>query len=268
MNFVSNLAIMVVPRWVRIAVLVILALLGSIYLATAAIGIIDSDRPGWIEAGTYILGILLPFLIGGLLLSYSHSGVDALVSRSALFLTETVPAMTVLFEEPGQDFEASKTSGRFPKIAAPEIQIQAAANSSIANYVVLVRPSRGLPNELNQCLRRLPFRVELNATKANVNILILRSLVKDLSKAADVTELFGHSIAGARHEGYWIADSMTDCLLDGKPYLAIVAVKRLAPEFLTNPVHQLDFAQDLMLMLRAMLHERPELFEPATGASV
>ena len=86
MNLISHVAIVVVPRWVRVLVVVILATLSIIYLGLSVLGIYDSTRPGWIEAGTYILGILLPFVLIGLILlgimvAAHMGGVPAGLSR-------------------------------------------------------------------------------------------------------------------------------------------------------------------------------------------
>jgi hypothetical protein len=259
-DLINNASILVIPRWVRATVLSILGLLALLYLITSAIGIIDNTRSGWIEAGTYILGILLPFLLIGMIVSYSHSGVDALVARSAYFLSDSIPSLTVMFCEPADNFRNAFTRGDAKARSMPKVRVQSAPNMSIANYVVTAASlSEAKPGEpVTQ--RKVVFRIELNATKANVNILFARKLL--VTKPAP-EELFPHSIDGARHEGYWFASGYTPRHLDGTDYEAIVAVKRLDTDFLSNPIRRLDFGQDLILMLRAMLSERPELFEPA-----
>jgi hypothetical protein len=263
MNLVSNISILVVPRWVRNLVLAIMALLSLCYLALAIIGVLDQDRPGWIEAGTYILGILIPFLLIGLLAAYSQSGVEALVARTARFLDETIPALCNLFNEPVGPYRLAGKQAAAPRARRPKVYVQSAQDLAIANYIVLARPQAPFADPDALALRRIPFRIELNADKANVNILLDPAALKTHGMAKSIAELFPHSTKGAAHEGYWFADGFIERELSGQSYCAAVAVKRLPPEFLTSPVARLAFGQDLILMLRAMLAEQPSLFAKA-----
>ncbi|MXO56702.1 hypothetical protein [Pontixanthobacter gangjinensis] len=267
MNLVSNISILVVPRWVRNTVLIILATLSAAYFALAIIGIVDHQRPGWIEAGTYILGILIPFLLIGLIVSYSQSGVEALIARSARFLDETIPSLCTLFNEPDGEFRNIGSRNKPSAMKRPDILVQSAQDLAIANYIVTVRPQAPFDANADASERLVPFRIELNAHKANVNVLLSCEAVGSGRAAESAKDLFPHSIGGAEHEGYWFAKGFIEREMNDKHYCAIVAVKQLPDDFLSNPIARLAFGQDLILMLRAMLAERPDLFHLASSTA-
>jgi hypothetical protein len=255
MELISNVAIVMVPRWVRASVIGILAALALLYMGLGFAGIYDNTRPGWLEASTYILGILLPLVLIGLLVGFSHSGVDALIRRNARFLRQSIPAMAALLGDPPGDFVPM--SNVQPKDAAPpRILVQSAANLSIANYCVTITPEFAERMDGLGEKRQIAFRIELNATKANVNVLLPLACAKQKPET-----IFPHSIRGAANEGYWFAQELIGRKWRGIDYVAIVAARKLDADFLTNPVKQIDFGQDLMFMLRSMLWERPELFQ-------
>lgn len=254
MNLISHVAIVVVPRWVRVLVVVILATLSIIYLGLSVLGIYDSTRPGWIEAGTYILGILQPFVLIGLILGFGESGVDGLVRRNAEFLSDTLPKLAVMIGDPDTGMTAAPT--RTLKLSsAPAIQVQAARNSSIANYCMTIDADYARNLDGYGHTRQLVFRVELNAMKANVNVMLPVA-----AKARSLRDLLPHSIAGAEKEGYWFAETPVLRKFPQGEFISLVGVIRLGAEFMTSPVQRLQFGQDLMLMLRSFLHERPDLF--------
>lgn len=265
MTGVSSLSIIVIPKWVRFTVIAILGCLSLIYLGFAIIGVLDSSRPGWIEAGSYVLGTLVPLILLGLILSFSQSGVEALAERTSDYLARGIPALTRLFYEPqGRFLRAGQTVG--PKshgAIQPEVMVQANHGHSIANYKVELDPAKLGLDETRQTPLVCVFRLEINATKANVNILF--PCHEGTSRCASVTDLlahFPHTVEGARYGDYHFSSSPVQRRIDGEDYIGIVCTKKLGEDFLTNPVARLSFGQDLMIMLRSFVNEAPDRFVP------
>ena len=263
MELINNATILVVPRWVRVTVIAILGILATFYLGTTLMGAYDPAHEGWIQSGAEVLGIIIPLLMLGLIAGFSHSGVEALVARGASYLSDTIPRLTVLFHEPSDIVSDSTKPTHGKLMPQPVVLVQSARNLAIANYLVEA-------SSLNEDIagtatfrREIPFRIELNATKANVNILIQKDIIAGQASEASPQSLFPHSVAGAEHEGYWFAKELVTRKFLGRDYMAIVAVKRLPADFLISPLQRLDFGQDLIFMLRSMLNERPLLFAKA-----
>lgn len=61
-------------------------------------------------------------------------------------------------------------------------------------------------------------------------------------------------------------DLVSSISLCARAFHSLVAARRLDPDFPTNPVKRLDFGHDLMIMLRALLEERPDVFVEADPA--
>ena len=263
MELINNATILVVPRWVRATVIAILGILATFYLGTTLMGAYDPDHEGWIQSGAEILGILIPLLMLGLIAGFSHSGVEALVARGASYLSDTIPRLTVLFHDPSDNLADSTQPTHGKHMPQPAVLVQSARNLAIANYLVEASSLSEDTSSILTFRREIPFRIELNATKANVNVLIPMDIIEAETQAPSPQSLFPHSVAGAEHEGYWFAKELVPRKFLGKDYVAIVAVKRLPADFLINPLHRLDFGQDLIFMLRSMLNERPSLFAKA-----
>lgn len=267
MEFFSNLAVLVVPRWVKAAVVFILAALAFLYVGLSIIGVLDQSRPGWIVAGTYILGVLVPILLLVMVIGYAQTGVDALTAKTSEYLTRTIPGRAILLKDPDSGFKsAASYPKRLPKTKAPVVRVQASANMSVANYIIEAAPIN-LSKLSTEPARILLIRVELNATKINVNIMFHPDLLKKLhlenNGEYDVKRLFPHTINGSQQEGYWFNEELVTRVFFGTEYKALVTARRLSEDFLVSPIKKLDLAQDLMFMLRSVLNERPELFELA-----
>ena len=242
-------------------ILALLGLLAGLYLALSLFGIYDTTRPGWIEAGAYLFGAILPFLLIGLIAGFSESGVDALVRRNARFLRETIPGLTNLLGDPPGSFEPAGQRGGDAIADRPKVELQSAKNLGIANYAVTIDPAFAARMDQFDQVRMLRFRIELNATKANVVIHLPAA-----NAGRPAAALFPLTIAGAEREGYWFSPEYWVQTRRGRAFHSLVAVRRLDPDFLTNPVKRLDFGHDLMIMLRALLEERPDVFVEADPA--
>ncbi len=180
--------------------------------------------------------------------------------RNARFLRETIPALTNLLGDPPGEFVEGSERGDNHIAPRPPLRLQSARNLGIANYVLTLDRAFAANMDCFPHDRVLRFRIELNATKANVVIHLAAA-----NAAVPARELFPLTIAGAETEGYWFAPDYWVQSRNGRACRSIVAVRRLDADFLTNPVKRLDFGHDLMIMLRAMLEERPQAFVEDTA---
>lgn len=241
----------VVPRWVKAAVVVLLLALIVAYGFSIVLGILDEGRSGWLEASAYLLGVLIPILILVLVVGFSEGGVAALRVRTQEFLVKVLPASFPALEEPATRFmRPGSSSLRSRNARKLQALVQHAPGTCIANYKVTFTPDGTDMRKL------IVFRLELNARKVNFNLIFDAAAEQGISMDA-----FVHSIEGATHEGYWFNSALINRTIDGRPVRCLVGAKKLEDDFLVNPVAKLDLAQDLMLMLRSFVNEAPGAFE-------
>jgi hypothetical protein len=251
MDLFGTASAVVVPRWVKAAVVILLLSLIVAYGFSIVLGILDEGRSGWLEASAYLLGVLIPILIIVLVVGFSEGGVAALRVRTQEFLVKVLPASFAALEEPASKFvrpgSAVLRSRHGRKLHA---LVQHSPGTCIANYKVIFTPD-GTDTQ-----KRIVFRLELNARKVNFNLILDAPLEQSISMQA-----FVHSIEGATHEGYWFNSALINRTIDGRSVRCLVGAKKLEDDFLVNPVAKLDLAQDLMLMLRSFVNEAPGAFE-------
>ncbi len=255
MDLFGTASAVVVPRWVKAAVVVLLLSLIVAYGFSIVLGILDEGRSGWLEASAYLLGVLIPILIIVLVVGFSEGGVAALRVRTQEFLVKVLPASFPALEEPASKFvrpgSASLRSRHARKLQA---LVQHSPGTCIANYKVTFTPDGA------DVQKQIVFRLELNARKVNFN-LIFDTPAGD-QRSEDISmDAFVHSIEGATHEGYWFNSALINRTIDGRPVRCLVGANKLEDDFLVNPVAKLDLAQDLMLMLRSFVNEAPGAFE-------
>lgn len=259
MDILGSFNAVVVPRWVRAAVVLLLGALIVAYGTSVVLGILDEQRSGWLEASAYLLGVLVPILIIVLVAGFSEGGVAALGVRTQEFLVRIMPAAFPGLEEPVTNFVppgASSLKKRKPK--KMKAAVQHAPGTCIANYRVVFTPDG------SGVSREIVFRIELNARKVNFNLILDPEAA---AEALDVSpmETFKHSIQGASHEGYWFNPELISRRIEGRPVRCIVGSKKLEENFLLNPVAKLDLSQDMILMLRSFVNEAPDLFVSPPG---
>jgi hypothetical protein len=234
---------------------------------------LSNSQGTWLEAGAYIIGILLPIFIASLLILYAEGGVAALQKWTHDYLLVVIPSVARMLDEPLLTFETPRSSRTNSKRRS-HVKVNALVNrnSSIANYAILV-PTSVLPgqttgsNWIGKSERiRVLLRLELNVRKLNVNLLFDRQLlsahgVRDFENAAELSSLFEHTLDGARQEGYEANTKLVPCEVAGKQYVCLVLRNKLEKNFVTLATEKLYVAQDLMLMIRSAISERPALFE-------
>lgn len=254
MNILGSVNAVVVPRWVRAAVVILLGVLIVAYGISVVLGILDHNRSGWLEASAYLLGVLIPILILVLVAGFSEGGVPALSIRTQEFLTGVLPSTFPGLEEPQTNFQQPNARAlRRRRAKKMQSAVQYAPGTCIANYKVTFTPDG------TGIAKQILFRVELNARKVNFNLILDPEVAGDMLNAAPA-EIFKHSIQGASHEGYWFNTELISRTIEGRTFCCLVGSKKLEENFLLNPVAKLDLAQDMVLMLRSFVNEAPGLF--------
>lgn len=279
MDILSYLSNMIVPRWVKVSITVVLIGFLGLFVAIGYLGIIEgSDNGGWIEAAAYVLGIVLPILMIALVVLYSQTGVAALRSRINHYLATVVPDSAQILAAGDRKFvkitsvmnrakRRATTAGPVVVLAQPERGL------CTMNYALHV-PVEGAPDNSQKGLyRRVLVRVELNVWKVNVNICVEEELAANLARelsesnsppllhAESWKALFPHTLEGAKAEGYKLNPMAVHRRFMDRRYVALVLSRELRPNFMFDISQKLYFAQDLMFMTRAFLTERPDAFE-------
>ena len=291
MDFFQMFANMVIPKWVKAVIaLVLFALLGmNIFLGYFGL----SDHIGnesWVAAAANLLGILLPILIIAFVLMYVDGGTKGLRIKTYDYMTKTIPDTLVsIVEEPGAYYNPKKTKG--PRINS-EVQVfsNQYRGSCIGNYIIKF-PNRlvdeGNPenkksvfenSQENRSHNKMHVSLELNVRKANVSVRIPAceaELAVGLTKSLDEFKageenrkfsfkhfktLFPHTLQGSLSEGYIVNENIGYKKIGECYYYRIVFIKVLDDKFLINAQEKLYFAQDMMFMLKAFYNEKPGLF--------
>ena len=279
MDFFSNIRILTIPTWVKVSVglVIIPTLVVSITVIGTSIG--DSARADWVEAGAYVLGIVAPIALVVLIFWATDSGVDALRDRTQHVLSELLPEHLLhSFDDDIGLYRYRKSVGarRAPSNKST-LETNLCKDRCYCDYKIVTPPMR--PDE---CRRIVLLRIELNVRKINLNIYfngaLLRGHAGDSVNYTDfVKNKLQHSLAGAtsgdtqahpddKHPvsatAYEFNDHLFSRELEGQNYKVLVGSISLSSDFLWNPSEKLFYAQDLMLFIRAIVNECPELFEP------
>ena len=82
MDLLQNVRLISIPSWVKhlIAAMLVALFIFNIYVGYG--GIFSSGKENWAEAAINLMGVLLPIIILGILLGFSHSGIDALNDKT------------------------------------------------------------------------------------------------------------------------------------------------------------------------------------------
>jgi len=260
----------VIPRWVKAVVVAMLALLVAAYGVMVFLGVTgDAANDGWIEAAAYVLGILLPIFLIGLVIMYAETGIEALRHRSYKYLTEVVPERTVMFEPITE--KSSRTPPPWRRRVSDKRSMSAVymapSNAGEAVRYEVIAPIVDDRSAIQYKMIR--FLIQLNVQKSNVVIFLPeKALSRATAPDRGLDELFPHSMRGAAAEGYMINPASTRARFNNDFFQSFVLIKRLPEKFMLNSNERLYFAQDVMMMLRAMLNETPELFEDAASDDV
>lgn len=262
MDFLSSISNLVVPRWVKATIgVILLALLGA-NIVISYIGLTSPEnRSDWIEAGAYLLGVLLPILLLALIALYAETGTNALRHRSYKFLTVLIPEVATILDRPERSF--SRKAPKWDRLGngarQTAIEILPTSSGNMAYYRIISLTGAGQTDQEND-YRSIVLKIQLNVHKAAV-ILYLPS-GNPVQTTGDFIALFPHTLEGARLEGYdHNASSLFTESIDGHEYKGLVLMRLLPDNFISSPAHRLYFAQDLMVMIWSALNENPSQFE-------
>lgn len=262
MDYFSSFSTIVIPRWAQFCVVAVLLALALIYGGLAYQGIIDDSRTGWLMASAQLLAILIPLLLVIVVVASAQGGVSGLITRTRQLLDVTIPERATILVDPEFQIAGARKVNR-SDVAGPEMQVFSTRKAPSAIYAIRCHPHTETDSLGKTDGRALVFAVEINATKANVVLLLPSARVEEadaLHDAAGFEELVPHTLEAARAEGYWVNPRPVQRRLFGQPFTGLVLARRLDADFLVNPVKKLDFAQDLMFMVRGFINEQPGLF--------
>lgn len=279
MDVLSYLSNMIVPRWVKVSITFFLVGFVGLFVVLGYLGIEQgAQNGGWIEAAAYVLGIVLPILMVALVVLYSQTGVAALRSRINHYLATVVPDSAQILADSDRKFVRvtsllNRAKRRMAATGPVIVLAQPERGLCTMNYAMHV-PTEGVVDGASVSgFRRVFVRVELNVWKTNINICIEESIAEKLaaelsarnstplSQMESWLQLFPHTFAGAKAEGYSINHLAIRRNFVGRKYVALVLSRELKQNFMFDISQKLYFAQDLMFMVRALLWERPDAFE-------
>lgn len=295
MDFFQAFGNIVVPRWVKWTVVIVLLTLLAVNISIGFFGLTgNAQRESWIEAAIYLFGVLLPIWLIAFVVMYADGGPNALKAKTYDYMTRVIPeTLKSVVEEPSEFYDAEKKKG---KSVSSKVRVMSNQykDSCIGSYILtfLEKPTSPLAGEevrrdetdeekdLKRVKKEIRFSLELNVRKANLVIYIpcneIREKLAKPSKTSDsgdekgllddfdfsdISNLFPHTITGSKSEGYLVNESLAITEFDGKYYYGLVFFKHLEKGFLTLPQEKLYFAQDLMFMLKAFYNEQPDLFD-------
>lgn len=262
MDYFSSFSTIVIPRWAQVCVVVVLLALALIYGGLAYQGIVDESRAGWLMASAQLLAILIPLLLVIVVVASAQGGVSGLITRTRQLLDVTIPERATILVDPEFLLTGAKKVNR-AAAADPEVHIFSTRKAPSAIYAIRSYPHTDTDSVGRENGRALVFAVEINATKANVVLLLPSARMDTANAMGDVTaleKLVPHTLEAARAEGYWVNPRLVRRKLFGQPFTGVVLARRLDADFLVNPVKKLDFAQDLMFMVRGFINEQPGMF--------
>ncbi|MFN3834786.1 MAG: hypothetical protein ACK4NO_02675 [Glycocaulis sp.] len=263
MDYFSSFSTIVIPRWAQFCVVAVLLALALIYGGLAYQGIVDDSRSGWLMASAQLLAILIPLLLVIVVVASAQGGVSGLITRTRQLLDVTIPERATILVDPEFQLAAGAKKVNRPAVADPEVQVFSTRKAPSAIYAIRCHPHAETDNAVKADGRALVFAVEINATKANVVLLLPSARMEEAGAARDVAAFEGlvpHTLEAARAEGYWVNPRPVRRTLFGQAFTGVVLARRLDADFLVNPVKKLDFAQDLMFMVRGFINEQPGLF--------
>lgn len=273
MDIFKYLSNMIVPGWVKATVIITLVSFVCVYFLVGYFGIRDYESTGaWIEAAAYVLGIILPIAIVSFVFLYSQTGERALRANVHRYLLTVLPgAASSLLEAEGKFLEIPtdrpvKRPVRTPAHRWPvTARVLTADRSNVVTYIFEVPENQGAKKPAR---RIVTIRVELNVWKINLNICIEQPRFDALCKSVDTqgcthgwSALFPHTFEGALREGYQANPSPLFRMIEDKPFCCLVFSRDMKENFMFDDAQKLYLAQDIMLMLRSMIHEQPDAFE-------
>ena len=279
MEFLQNIKLFSVPRWLQVLIVIFLLSIMVANFYVAIVGLSDTNRYSWVQAATNLLGVLLPIFLVVLILAFSQGGINALKAKTEELMIDVVPKALSFISEPGPNFDRP-SSGKKPSHDNRDATITPSfqKGSCVCEYKLCIPMLQDSSQENDsQVWHKMYIRLEINVKKVNCILYLPRqNIVSRLEKeerafdsidelcekgGKKVADLFKHTIAGAKTEGYSYNETLITEPMEGESYLCFVLVRHLSPNFLWDPAEKLSFSQDLMFMLRSFYLEQTEMFE-------
>ena len=294
MDVFQSLANMVIPRWVKAVVVIILVGLMVINVLLGYFGLAGNvGDESWVAAAASLLGVLLPILLIAFVLMYSDGGTKGLRIKTYHYMTQIIPETLVsMVEEPGPYYLPRKDKGK-PIESKVQIHTNQYKKSCIGSYIIkfpgrlinaaeMKRKGKNAAADNHDGASRtqntMHVSLELNVRKANLSVYVparqaeldagLISKVDEFDSGAakrpftfaNFQKLFPHTMEGCRSEGYKNNETLRYKKIGDCYYYGVVFIKDLGAQFLTKPQEKLYFAQDMMFMLKGFYNECPDLF--------
>jgi hypothetical protein len=238
---------------------------------------LTSLKDTWVQASIQFLSVFLPLFTIVYVALHIQSGEGALLKRVYL---KTLPLALAQIDESQSPFYSSDGKVKPKKHVKSNIVVE-------TNYLAgqIDADFRVILDEV----RSFMIRLEINFRRINFNLYLTKSQIERMVQRCDLTaaeitgkelthrvlEKIGHSVSGAGfseakrassseqesnyQSGYAFNDQMIQRELDGRQYFCLVAMKTVSQQFIWEVAERVYFCFDLMLMLRAMIDECPEL---------
>jgi hypothetical protein len=269
-----------IPRWAKYTFFLFIIFLGALNTAIFFYGMLFLHDHFLITASIHLLSAILPILSIIYLIVLVRDGERAILKNIERLFLAIIPQALSNIEEPVTKFYEARPNAK--------INERASQAKVLSNYVrgqIYSDFAIFLADEP----RKIMIRSEINHRRINFNLYIpastlyrtfgLKTLsdIDNIACTEKVLERLGHSIGGAvyfregnhapAHEssfqtGYTFNDKMIRRTIDRQDYFCIVGMKTVSQQFIWEQPEQYYFANDLMLMLRAMADEYADIKQP------
>lgn len=237
MDFLQFIKLVSIAKWLKyVSLTFVIGFLGVAGYITF-IGLQNQDN-NTLQAGTSLLGIVLPLFLFIGFISFYESGIKPLQKATAKVLNEFIPSALQQIRINDQSLSSVITTPIRDCVALYQINL----HSQISSISLL-------------------FRIELNVYKLNLAILLPAEKVN--GNFSTIAQLLSHSLAGSEKEGYTTNKKLSESIHDSHQYAELVLYRELPKDFLWNSAEKLYFTQDLVLFISSLLQEGKHLFEPA-----
>jgi hypothetical protein len=279
MDLLAKLRFTNIPSWSKYLLFFMLIVIGLVNSTVFFIGL-TSLRDTWVQASIQFLSVFLPMFTIVYVALHIQSGEAALLNSIKRIYLKTLPLALAQIDESDAPFYPTSSKSRLKKAGKSHISVETnyLAGQIDADFSVIFGPTR-----------RLIIRLEINFRRINFNLYLTKTQVERILGCADLTvkeitakdstrkvlERIGHSVSGASfseakrisigdqdlnyQSGYVFNDQMIQRELGGQQYYCLVAMKTVSQQFIWEVAERVYFCFDLMLMLRAMIDECPEL---------
>ncbi|CAN5270562.1 hypothetical protein BH10PSE8_BH10PSE8_00600 [soil metagenome] len=223
---------------------------------------------------------MLPMLTLFYVLMHIQSGDDAVNKNlNCLYLITLPQALSKIEEDQVRFFDPIKRPDISRSAAKSDVKISFTPGRVEADYqIILLSTGKIITVRLEVNVRRINFNIyfdleQLNAITGGNSERLDDYFNKETAEI--VIRRLGHSVDGAsyseprrltisqeeRHyqSPYSFNKSMIRRDLHGESYLCVVAMKTVSSDFIWESTERSFFCFDLMLMLRAMVSECPEI---------